>query len=218
MRRIICIAALLVLFSAPAAADRPALFTWTGFYVGAGGGAGAMVNVQSESIPGFGTVLSEIFGAQTYFGTVTAGYDYRVAPRVVVGALFDFELGRILFNNADLSILNLPPERARTWSFGGRVGYLVNPQTLLYVLGGFARSSMEFQDIGNVKFSGRFVGGGVETQLTGNWSLRGEYRFTQFSEEAIFASCFCGDVYAEPSMHTGRVLLLYRFGGAVPPP
>ena len=61
------------------------------------------------------------------------------------------------------------------------------------------------------------VGGGVETRLMGGWFLRGEYRFTQFSEETLL-TCLCGDDFnAEPSTHTGRVVLIYRFGQATQP-
>jgi len=209
-------AALLVLTAMPCAAEGPAPFAWTGFYVGAGGGAGTVVDVQSESVSGFGTVFSETFAQQSYSGVLTAGYDYRIARQVVVGALFDYEISRFQINNASLSIVSLPAERARTWSIGGRIGFLANPTTLLYILAGYAHSSMDFRDVGDVDFHGHFVGGGIESRLAGGWFLRGEYRFTQFGEETVM-TCFCADLNAEPSMHTGRVVLVYRFGQSAPP-
>ena len=218
MRRAITYAGLLLALLAPsgAAANGPAPQPWTGFYVGAGGGLGSVVQVQSESIFGFGTVFSESVGAQNYFGTVAAGYDHRVMPQVVVGALFDYEISRIAIKNSDLSFFSLPFDHARTWSAGGRVGLLVNPATLLYVAGGYTRTSVEFDTIGNVDFSGYFVGGGVEAQLVGNWALRGEYRFAHYGSETLM-TCFCGSLDAESSVHTGRVLVIYRFNAGTPP-
>jgi outer membrane immunogenic protein len=217
-RTLMCAALLLPLLAQEAVADRPAPFSWTGFYVGAGGGAGAVLQSQTENVPGFGTVFSESAGAASYFGTVTAGYDHRVMPRVVVGALFDYEIARIAFDNPELSFASLPFDRARTWSAGVRAGYLVNPTTLLYVSGGYTRTSMDFDLFGTVDFSGYFVGGGVETQLMGNWLLRGEYRFADYRREVV-ADCGCGATLdVEPSMHTGRVLLIYKFGSGAGSP
>jgi outer membrane immunogenic protein len=215
-RQIVYAAAMLVLSATPGLADRSTPFTWTGLYVGIGGGAGALSNIQSESIPGFGTVFSETFAQQSYSGVVTAGYDYRVAPQVVIGALFDYEITRFQINNASLGFVSLPAERARTWSVGARIGLLANPTTLLYVLAGYAHSTMDVRDVGDVEFNGHFVGGGIETRLAGGWFLRGEYRFTQFAEQTLL-TCFCADLNAEPAVHSGRVVLVYRFGQSPPP-
>ena len=69
------------------------------------------------------------------------------------------------------------------------MGYLANPTTLWYVLGGYYRASFDFDFIGRTDFGGYFVGGGVETQLAGGWSVRGEYRFTQFDTETLDVGC-----------------------------
>lgn len=81
-------------------------------------------------------------------------------------------------------------------------------------------------------FSGITVGLGMETRLDQNWGLKLEYRFTQFSDEELFSysdsyykggyGCGqCSKKYyveegisadLEPSLHTGRVVLTYRFG------
>jgi len=85
-------------------------------------------------------------------------------------------------------------------------------------------------------FSGVTVGVGMETRLDRNWGLKLEYRFTQLSDEELFSAssseydsgyqCSYGCAYdskkylvesgvsadLEPSIHTGRVVLTYRFG------
>jgi outer membrane immunogenic protein len=90
-------------------------------------------------------------------------------------------------------------------------------------------------------FSGFTVGAGMETRLDHNWGLKLEYRFTQLSDEKLFSvsgseydggwQCSYGCAYdskkylvesgvsaeLEPSIHTGRVVLTYRFNRAPEP-
>jgi len=86
-------------------------------------------------------------------------------------------------------------------------------------------------------FSGVSLGLGMETRLDTNWGLKLEYRFTQLSDEELFSiskteyydhdpSYYSNPRYVvesgvsadlEPSIHTGRVLLTYRFNRAPEP-
>ncbi len=86
-------------------------------------------------------------------------------------------------------------------------------------------------------FSGVTVGAGMETRLDHNWGLKLEYRFTQLSDEELFSLSESSDSYygcyycksakyydesgvsadLEPSIHTGRVVLTYRFNEAPEP-
>ena len=220
-RMLSCAVASLILMTNGAAADGPAVSRpWTGFYIGAGAGAGSITQDQSLIDPGFGTLFSQSAGAEGLFGTVTAGYDYRVMQRVVVGGFFDYDFSRISNDNPAFFPVSIPFQHNHTWSIGGRVGYLANPTTLWYVVGGYSQASFDFDfdfgTTGSANLSGYFVGGGVETQLVGNWSLRGEYRFTQFRSETLLeGGCICAErLDAETSMHSGRVLLIYKFGTA----
>ena len=63
-------------------------------------------------------------------------------------------------------------------------------------------------------FGGYFVGAGIDSRLAAsNWFLRLEYRFSDFDSERLFrAEDFRID--AEPSMHTARLTLTYKFGGS----
>ncbi|HEX6000220.1 MAG TPA: hypothetical protein VFZ16_12645, partial [Hyphomicrobiaceae bacterium] len=61
---------------------------------------------------------------------------------------------------------------------------------------------------------GFFVGGGIETRLgPTNWFARLEYRFSQFDSERIFRDDEDEDLRmnVEPTMHTGRLTLTYKF-------
>ncbi|NNF77328.1 MAG: porin family protein, partial [Rhizobiales bacterium] len=57
------------------------------------------------------------------------------------------------------------------------------------------------------KVDGFHVGAGLEAAIDENWSVRAEYRFTQFNKES-FAG---GLVNVEPSMHAGQVGVSYKF-------
>ena len=208
---------LLILLGGSAWADGPAPRPWTGLYLGVGAGAGSVVQLQSLNDVGFGTVFSQDVGAEGMFGTVTAGYDFRVMQRVVAGGFFDYDISSISNGNPFVLPISIPFDHKHTWSLGGRVGYLANPTTLWYVLGGYSQARFDFDTIGGIDFRGYFVGGGVETQLGGNWSLRGEYRFAQFRTETLLELCPCETLDADVRMHTGRVLLTYRFDGGSTP-
>jgi len=224
-RRIVCAGALLVLLATSAAAQGPIQRPWTGFYLGIGAGAGSVTQVQSLVDPGFGTIFSQSAGAEGFFGTVIAGYDYRVMQRIVVGGFFDYDFSRISNDTPALLPISIPFDHNHTWSIGGRLGYLAGPTTLWYLLGGYSRASFDFNVsdpfssmISRVDFAGYFVGGGVETEIGGNWSLRGEYRFTRFHSEKILDLCGCEWIEADARMHSGRLLLIYKFGNGEAPP
>lgn len=188
-------------------------FSWTGLYVGAGIGGGAAIIDQSLIGAGF----SDSSAAQGFLATVATGYDYRLNRHIVAGAFFDYDLSGIS-TDSELPIFFSSAEHRYSWAVGARVGYLVNPATLLYVATGFTRAGFDFDMLGRFNFSGYFLGAGVEAQIAGNWALRGEYRFTQFDSKTVDDGCGCG-IGLEPSMHTGRVLLIYRFndGGSLSP-
>jgi outer membrane immunogenic protein len=223
MRRAIgALAALAISASVASAEIPPAPFSWTGIYVGAGIGGGAAIHQPSMDFLG----SFDSSAAQGFLATAVAGYDFRVNRNVIAGVFFDVDLSNIS-TDSDLPILFSSGDHRYSWALGARAGYLVNPATLLYMAAGYARAGFDFgtlggsDHIGDVDLHGYFLGAGVEAQLAGNWSLRGEYRFTRFQQETVLQLCGCGadTVDVETSMHTGRLSLIYRFGfGGVPPP
>ncbi len=55
-------------------------------------------------------------------------------------------------------------------------------------------------------FSGWTVGGGLETKLAANWTLKAEYRYTEFDTKTFF------DVLKlDSSVQTARLVLSYKF-------
>ena len=68
-----------------------AVYSWTGCYLGAGGGYG-MFNQETQLVtdPG-GTVVagSTTAGGRGWFGTVQVGCDYQIGSTIVVGVFGD---------------------------------------------------------------------------------------------------------------------------------
>lgn len=213
---------------------------WSGFYVGVGVGAGAVVhdlNVDARGYDydydyggetvaldvGYGGSSSNLLsfdgiGGEGAFGTLQAGYDRQLGDRIVVGAFADYDFSSI---ETEIELLGQGTdiELEDMWSIGLRLGYLVNPNTLLYGLLAYTEASFDagkldgFVDIDN--FSGYSVGAGLETHLRDGWFLKGEYRFTQLDSEKIFEigeEGFGIDADLEPSIHTARVVLTYKLG------
>jgi len=193
---------------------------WTGFYLGAGGGAGA----TSQDLKAIfnTTTLAEAngIGGMGGFGTLQVGYDRVIMPRIVIGAFFDYDFDSIdsnvsFFNGAANFHFNLND----MWTAGGRLGYLINPNTMVYALGGYSQATFDLPaGTHNSTFSGYSVGAGLETNITGNWFLKGEYRYTSLDDQTIFAHRICPDsctgtfkVTDQPDIQTGRLVLSYKF-------
>jgi opacity protein-like surface antigen len=198
----------------------PTNVNWTGVYGGVAAGAGM----------GFGRVNAAAGGASAGFdsggqgllGSVFAGADYQFSPYALVGVMGDFTWTGI---QASSSIMApgggsafVSAEANRQWSVMGRVGYLPVPSTLLYAAAGYTQlnvhatasavlpGSMLFAS-SDTALSGFTVGPGIETVITGGWTTRLEYRFSQFEQKDLGVG-----VNMQPSNHTIRAGLSYKFG------
>jgi hypothetical protein len=77
-------------------------------------------------------------------GTVTAGYDYQLPQGIVIGAFTDFD-----FTNAYFTATSPDGDSNRlrehdAFNVGGRIGYLITRNTLLYADGGYTRGNFKF--------------------------------------------------------------------------
>lgn len=196
--------------------------TWTGFYIGAGVGAGIIVHDHSISDVDFGNHRFDGIGADGVFGTVIVGWDWQIGPKGVFGLFADFDFHD---NNNDFSLFDglvrTSIEHDNIWSVGARLGVLSSPSTLWYATAGYTEAEFDtstsfnggdFSFSRDRTFSGWFVGGGIDTRLAAsNWFLRLEYRFSQFDDEGS------GDEFTtidlEPTLHTTRLTLTYKFSG-----
>jgi outer membrane immunogenic protein len=214
---------------APAA---PAVYNWTGFYVGAGGGYG-MFNYAS-SITENGTLVSnnQTLGGRGWFGTVGGGYDYQFGSRFVAGVFADWDGANIKGNWHDpYWEKGGPLKLTSAWYVGGRAGFLIAPDLLGYVGGGFTQgrfSGVNFFEFGFPSrprldamaaqtFNGWFVSAGAEARLS--WfpglSVKSEYRFADYgsNDVPILNQPSAAFVHAHPYVQTVRTALVYRFNG-----
>jgi outer membrane immunogenic protein len=229
------------------------LYNWTGFYIfgGAGGGLwNADSNVQSTGIVGpfggfgpAGTALSrdQRFGGSGWFGTVGIGYDWQFGGNWVAGIFGDGQFGDIRGSLSDpFESSTEGPEKLRTsYAAGVRLGYLVAPQVLSYVNGGYSGSEWSgttqaslfppfaaFATTPSFRRDGWFVGGGVENNLdifgisAPGWFMKTEYRsafYDRISLPTTFAQGLTGvAVTFKPWVQTVSTSLVYRFNWGGP--
>ena len=130
---------------APIMRAPPPAFSWTGCYIGAGGGYG-LWNQENfhETDPGHvATSQTTTAGGRGWFGTVQVGCDYQIAPSWVIGAQGDWDWGS-LKGSPFIAIGNVGDEtNSWTWGAGGRIGYTPMSQLLAYVSGGYTQANFD---------------------------------------------------------------------------
>jgi outer membrane immunogenic protein len=203
--------------------------TWSGLYIGAGFGAGAVVHDLTLR-DDIGSLFSfDGIGGEGVLGTVIVGLDWQLGTNTVLGVFVDYDFSDIStdvsFNGLAGLDGNAGVDLDNTWSVGARLGWLSSPSTLWYATAGYTEADFEAFASSDLlgsrvsrdrTFSGYFVGAGVDTRLAAsNWFLRLEYRFSEFDDETIFR--FDDELRTrlevEPSTHTARAALTYKFGG-----
>lgn len=167
------------------------------------------------------------------FGTLQLAYDKRFG-NFVVGAMADYDFypdkpaaagstdvdGSIgieflgfpvgSFPVSNYATLSSSVELKSVWSLGGRLGYVVAPNLMLYGLGGYTQAKLDgqvdlsyfdFATFGETSVSvqapdrlhGFFLGAGGEVKVTDNVALRLEYRYANYSGESKSATISTGD-------------------------
>ncbi len=194
---------------------------WTGFYLGVGGGGGAVNHDIKGSITQENldpTFELNGLGGDGGFGTVEVGYD-RQFGRFVAGVFFNYDFTNIN-TTASIGGFSASYDLDGLWSAGGRFGYLVNPSTLAYVLGAYSQAHFSVSPknpfIGDQTYSGLSVGGGLETQLGGNWFVKAEYRFTGLDTQTLFNKGGL-KITDDADIHEGRFVLSYKLGPTFEP-
>jgi outer membrane immunogenic protein len=245
------VAVALVLVTSNAAADgierRPAPViaapvpvyapTWTGFYIGAGVGAGAVIHdVRDHYSTGGaeGSLFHFRGGDDGVLGTVIAGYDWQLGASTVVGVFadydfFDFTARHRTFPDLGGFDFRHQADHNSAWSVGGRFGLLSSPFALWYVTAGYTQIQLrhrfdfnnfpgvgDFSDSHHRNLDGYFVGAGVDTRLAAsNWFLRLEYRYSDYQSSALRFTVddFEYRIRTDPRDHTARLTLTYKFSG-----
>ena len=206
-------AALLLLPAVVMVADKPASaapFEWTGFYIGAQTGgvwSKASISGSFSDTSDSSRWSSEQSWASPLLGGFV-GYDYQFG-RIVLG--FEGDLNA-RFNDSTGSLPSVYGivvtknwESESTWdaSLRARFGVLATDQFLFYVTGGAAFSNFRFsnadvhsnadvywgtRNIYGGSRTGWTLGAGGQWAFTQNWSLRLEYRYSDYGTESGKAS------------------------------
>jgi outer membrane immunogenic protein len=217
--------------------------SWTGFYLfgGAGGGVwDADTMVLNNGAP---VVGGQRLGGDGWFGTVGAGYDWQFSHSWVFGILADGQFGSLKGSIAGINPaapLTGTVKLQDTWAAGARVGYLVAPNVLSYVNGGYTQSYWSGATLSSVLTgaaldstssfhrNGWFVGGGVENNLdifgisAPGWFMKTEYRAAYFDRanlvETNIASGLATTATSQfkPFVETISTSLVYRFNWTGP--
>jgi outer membrane immunogenic protein len=209
---------------APAAPVVQAM-SWTGCYVGAGGGYG-MWNQENTVYNAGGVVIAPqtTAGGRGWFGTVQGGCDYQFAPNWVVGAFADYDFGSLKGTPTVLGFYG-EEKLSSSWAAGGRVGYVVMPQLLAYFSGGYTQAYFDQLNVANLAgwsvaahtYDGFFLGSGYEYGLGWLPGLfwKTEYRFADYGTDrnAILVGGVPSGSTADQHKYvqTIRSELVYRF-------
>jgi outer membrane immunogenic protein len=213
--------------------------SWTGFYI-FGGAGGGLWTADSSAVtsPGGLPLTSNIrTGGSGWFGTVGAGYDWQFNSSWVAGILADGQFGSLRGSLTDQFFGETGDVKLRTsYAAGVRLGYLVAPNVLSYVNGGYSGSQWSGSTLSNTVApfqafdttasftrNGFFVGGGVENNLDifginiPGLFMKTEYRAAYYGrvtlpETIIPAGGLDTDsVTFKPWVQTISTALVYRF-------
>jgi outer membrane immunogenic protein len=258
MKKLVLTLAAIAAFTAPAfAADMAPRYTkappapvayapsWTGCYVGGGGGYGIWNQDNTTFLDGPPRTLAQAEhtdGGRGYFGTVQGGCDYQfglAGYNLVVGAFGDYDFsslkGEMMVGTAEVA-----EKMSSAWSVGGRAGWLVTPNLLTYFSAGYTEAKFNggtfftaFQGvigspagvyINDRTYHGWFVGAGDEYALNFLPGLfwKTEYRFSEF-DKATNTLFITGtnlpsgiSVDSQKFVHTVRSELTYHFNWGGP--
>ena len=178
------------------------VMSWTGCFIGAGGGYG-MWNQENtpvdEVLGGVPLGPQTTAGGRGYFGTVQVGCDYQFAPNWVVGAFGDWDFGSI--KGTPNYLIYYGEEKLKwSWAAGGRIGYVIMPNLLGYISGGYTQAHYDQVNLfllagaaaagihaPSHTYAGWFIGTGYEYGISFLPGLfwKTEYRFADYSTDRV---------------------------------
>jgi len=195
---------------------------WSGFYAGIAGTIG-MTGFDldgNEKIDGLaaGDDWTDSVSGDGFGITGTIGYDQRLG-RFIVGVFGDFTYTDDLWEVEGAEVLGESPidaNRQYDWTAGVRLGKLINPNTMIYILGGYSEMEIDAAVFdGNVgdpassrtaTFSGWTGGVGLESKVNDFLSWYVEGRYSDYGSEEVYRDVAIPDdpaddfvIEAEPS-------------------
>jgi outer membrane immunogenic protein len=187
--------------------------SWTGCFVGAGGGYGlydlsTTMVAEPSGIP-INVNLDQ--GGRGWLGMGSVGCDYQFSlgglGSWVIGAFGDGEWADIhgahtgLVTPGLVGLVSGDMKMSSQWDVGGRIGYLVTPALLTYWDGGYTEAHFGGTNylgfgggapigfVGSSNYNGYFIGGGTEYAFTwlpiSGLFWKSEYRFSEYSPKTL---------------------------------
>ena len=193
---------------------------FNGFYVGVQGGYGHADDEVSDNT-GLGLTLDLGSDGGTYgflggWGTTLPS----INPNLYVGIEGQYNF---VDRDGEISLSAIPLalewETNDMWNIGGRLGYLLSGNTMAFVRLAYASLDPEISGSGLLaglpadvdNLNGIQVGVGVEHQLGHNFTLRGEYVYSNYGSADISISGIGDIAEVDVSSSEGRIALSYRF-------
>ncbi len=195
----------------PIYAPPPPIFTWTGLYIGAQAGYqfGHSSTFSGGGFPGYNPSGVD--------GGAHIGYNYQVG-QFVAGLEGDVNGSSYHGSNAFGALTAYNTTENVDGSVRGRLGVAWD-RALIYATGGAAFGNFRNQYVSGLGADtlwntrvGWTVGGGVEYALDNNWSLRAEYRYTDYPGFTEFAANSLGaNVYKHETDNRVQLGVSYKF-------
>ncbi len=138
----------------------PAVFDWTGFYIGAHLGYGRDEGSDATGIVGGGQI----------------GYNWQFARNWVIGIEGDISA-------TDISENTIPARVDYLGSIRGRLGYAMG-RTLVYGTGGWGTGQVTGAGL-TISSDAWVIGGGLEWAFSRNWSGRAEFLHYEFDDNGL---------------------------------
>ncbi|MHB8884790.1 MAG: outer membrane protein [Methylovirgula sp.] len=189
----------------PAYIPPPPLFTWTGVYVG--GQVGYM----------WGNTNPYGYTPNGVVGGAHVGYNYQMG-QFVAGLEGDIN-GSSYNGSAVTGLGNFGARENIDGSVRGRLGVAWD-RALIYATGGAAFAGLTDSYPG-ASYShtrvGWTLGGGVEYAIDNNWSVRAEYRYSDYGTYYDFPALVPAGVYNHTTDNRVQVGFSYKFDMFAPP-
>jgi len=193
---------------------------WNGFYAGVDGSYNLGNMHLDVNVPGatVGPYAAQSFGVGAF-----VGYNFVFSSSYLLGV----EAGGSYLNakfHDPLQNAFIPGGPTQFGSIKGmysatvRAGYLVTPATLLYLKGGFAGLVTEANEDffalgggGTKTLASYQIGGGIESALTDNITLRVEGLYTKATDSITVINSQPAQNTLKPSLLTGKIGIAYHF-------
>lgn len=196
-----------------------AAYNWSGIYVGGQVGfvAGGRIGHEYD---GGSDEWDFRLNPEGAFGGIFVGYNYQLDNSVVLGLEGDFNWGNAKASGDNVSARYYTSSTRLDWmgAVRARAGYAFD-RFMPYVAGGVAFAHFRFEELDEGSFNssasgtltGWTIGAGAEYAVTDNWTLRGEYRYTQYGNKDFVATPVEDDWTARVRTHDLRLGVAYKF-------